>query len=386
MYVFKSAWLVSARPSYTGLSREEDTMFTNKVLQIPRYEAGKSIEELMREKGLAPSKIIKMASNENPLGASPRVVQAIRRCCRNIYRYPDKTSTVLRQKLARQLKVLPDQLMIGNGSNEILECVIKSFVQPADEVIIATPTFPMYKLFSLMMGATVKQVPLTDFQQDVAAMKDAISPKTRIVFLSNPHNPAGTYISQSMLEKFLKSVPKEVIVVLDEAYYDFVTARDFPQSVPLIKAFPNIVIARTFSKAQGLAGLRVGYGVGSCAMIDLLNRFRQPFNVNVLAQTAACAVLDDRVYLEKSRALVRDAKKYFYKVLSQKGISYIPTEANFILIKVGKGKEVYEELLDQGIIVRPMDTHGLHEYIRVSFDTERHNQRFMRALLPLVKK
>ena len=350
------------------------------VERLVPYDPGKPIEELEREKGI---RAIKLASNENPLGPSPKAVEAIRRAAEKVHRYPDGACYYLRQRLSEFLGVSGKNLIFGNGSNEIIEILMRTFLEPGDEVIYAWPAFVVYKLISQAMGLRAVEVPLTeDLRHNLSAMADAISDRTRMVFIANPNNPTGTIVTGEEVERFLERVPEDVIVVVDEAYYEF--AKDFDDYPDLLEVAVsgdrNLVLMRTFSKAYGLAGLRIGYAVSNEVIIDYMNRVRQPFNVNLVAQEAAIAALEDQEHVEKSVALVREGLKYLYAALSEMGLEYVPTYTNFLLIKVGEGRRVFEALLDRGGIVRAMDGYSLPEYIRVTVGLPEENEAFVKAL------
>ncbi|MEK7842342.1 MAG: histidinol-phosphate transaminase [Deltaproteobacteria bacterium] len=342
------------------------------------YPPGKPIEEVERELGIKGS--IKLASNENPLGPSPKAVDAVSKALKNLHRYPDGGCYYLKEKLAKRLGVKPENLIIGNGSNEIIELVVRTFLRPGAEAIMGNPSFAVYPLVVPAAGGKAVLVPLKNLTHDLDAMADAITEKTKIVFIANPNNPTGTMVAKKELDKFCARMPEDIILVLDEAYYEFVTSRDFPNSFEYLKEGKNVVILRTFSKIYGLAGLRIGYGIAPEKLVFYMNKVRQPFNVNSLAQIAAMAALDDEEHLKKSQKNNKEGLEYLFNELKAMGIEHVTTQANFFLIKVGKGKEIYDALLRQGVIVRPMASYGLGEYIRVTVGTAEENKRFMEAI------
>lgn len=353
------------------------------LFNIKPYQPGKPIEEVKRELGL--QDVIKMASNENPLGPSPKAVEAIKRYAGNIInRYPEGGCFYLRGAIAKRLKIKPEQLIFGNGSDELIELTLKAFVNEGDEVIVASPTFLMYEVASSAHGAKIKVVPTRYFKYDLKAMKDAVTKNTKVVFIANPDNPNGTYVARYELEDFLKQLPGETIVFLDEAYFEFVEEQDYPNGFDYIGK-NNIIVTRTFSKAYGLAGLRVGYGVSSPEIIKYMDSVRDPFNVNSLAQIGALAALKDKEFLAKSKKAVREGKKFLYSELKAMGVRYVPSVTNFILIELGpKSAEITERLLKKGVIVRNMKAWGLENFIRVTVGKEAENKRFIRELKKII--
>lgn len=350
-----------------------------RILAIKPYQAGKPIDEVKRELGL--KKVIKLASNENPFGPSPKVLAAIRQAARGIHRYPDSGCFYLRRELAARLSCAENQLIFGNGSDEVILMTLRAFVEPGDEIIVAQPTFLMYTIGGQAVGATIKTVGLKDFRYDLAGMAQAVTPKTKVIIIGNPDNPAGTYISSEKLVIFLKNLRPDILVLFDEAYYEYVKAPDYPDTISLLPRFKNILVTRTFSKWYGLAGLRIGYGIAEPGIVDVLNRIREPFNINTIAQAAALACLRDRAYYRRVAKAVEDGRDYLYRGLREQGLSFVESSTNFILIDVkGEGKEVARALLKQGIIVRDMGFWGLKNYIRVTIGTDKENKAFLRAL------
>ena len=343
------------------------------------YPPGKPLEELEREYGIKDS--IKLASNENPLGPSPKAVAAITAHLASLHRYPDGSGYYLLQRLAEKLHLAPDQIVLGNGSNEIIELLIRTYLQPGDEVISPFPSFLMYDLLIRAAGCHDKVVSLKDLRVDLEAMADQINSNTRMIFINNPNNPTGTIISRDDLERFLNRVPPDVIVVVDEAYIEFVQERNCALGLDYIDSDKTVVVLRTFSKAYGLAGLRIGYGVMPEEMVSFVNRVRQPFNTNALAQVAALAALDDDAFFEKTLRIIHSGLKYLYRELDRLRVGYYPTQTNFLLIDVDRdAKSVYEEMLRQGVIVRAMTAYGYPTHIRVTVGLPEENERFITSL------
>jgi histidinol-phosphate aminotransferase len=350
------------------------------VREIAPYIGGKPIEELARELGLAPETIIKLASNENPRGPSPHAVAAIAAAAADVTRYPDGNAYALKQALATKLAVSPDQIVLGNGSNDVLELVTQAFLRPGDEAVYAAHAFIVYPLATRARGGTGIEVPAVAQGHDLAAMRAAITPRTRVVFVANPNNPTGTFIAPSALEAFVADVPRDVVVVLDEAYYEYLEPGDRSNATTWPKRYPNLVVTRSFSKAYGLAALRVGYGVMDSSVADLLNRVRQPFNVNSLAQAAAFAALDDEAYVAESRRINREGMHMLEAGLARLRIEFTPSRGNFILAKVGDAARIYTSLLRKGVIVRPVANYGLPEWLRITVGVPSENERFLAAL------
>ncbi len=349
------------------------------IYKIKAYQPGKPIEEVKREFGL--KNVIKLASNENPLGPSPKAVEAIRGYASKINFYPDGGSYYLKKALGEKLGVKEENIILGNGSDEVVSLITRIFLQKGDQAIMGDPSFLMYKIDAQLSQAKVASVPLKNFRLDLSEMSKAIGSKTKLIFINNPNNPTGTIITEDEVEHFLKDVPPRILTVFDEAYYEYVEDTNYPQSIDLLDKNSNIIILRTFSKIYGLAGLRVGYGIGSPEVIDLLNKARSPFNVNSLAQVAALASLEDEDQVNQSKSLVREGKEFLYSNLRRLKVSFIPTQANFILIKIGKkAKDVEGELLKKGIIVRGMGAYNLPHYIRVTIGTKPQNEEFIKNL------
>ena len=349
------------------------------IKKLTPYVPGKPLEELEREFGIVGA--VKMASNENPLGPSPKALEAIRNSLTNIHRYPDADCRLLKSKLSKELGVPEDCIIPSNGSNEIIELSVKTFLKPGDEVIVPEPSFSLYSKFTQAADAVPIGVPLKDFSIDLKAIEKIVGPKTRMIFINNPNNPTGTVIKREAFEDFLQTLPETTITILDEAYGDFLNVDDSPQGADYVAGPRWVITLRTFSKAYGLAGLRIGYGIASKGLAQYLNKVRQPFNVNSLALVAACAALEDREHLLKTVQLVSEGLRFLYQALDRIGVKYIPSQSNFLMILVGKNcQRVYESLLQQGVIVRPLSSFGYHDYIRVTVGTAQENERFIRSL------
>lgn len=349
------------------------------ILGVQPYKPGRSLEEVQRELGL--EQVIKLASNENPLDPSPRALRAIEAALGGINLYPDGSARRLKGALARKLNVSPLNLFIGNGSNEIITIIMETFLNPGEEVVIADPSFLIFPLAVQIGNGRSVLVPLRDFKHDLPAMAEAVTPKTKLIVVSNPNNPTGTFVTRDEVEDFLTRVPPEILIVLDEAYYEYVQDEDYPQTIPYIKEGRNVIILRTFSKIYGLAGLRIGYGIAIPQIINLMNKVRQPFNVNFIAQVAAQAALEDDMHVRASIRTNNEGKVYLYRELERLRLSCVPTSANFILINLAReAAGICEGLLRKGVIVRSMEGYKLPEYIRVTVGTREQNERFIRAL------
>jgi histidinol-phosphate aminotransferase len=350
------------------------------VRGIARYIPGKPVEELAREFGLDPAAIVKLASNENPRGPSPRVLAAVAQAATELTRYPDGNGFALKAALAQKFGISPDAIVLGNGSNDILELVAAAFLRPGLQAVYAQHAFAVYPLATQARGAKGIAVPAKDFGHDLPAMRAAITADTRVAFVANPNNPTGTWLPPAAVRAFVASVPRDVVVVLDEAYNEYLAPAEQANATGWIDEFPHLVVSRSFSKAYGLAALRVGYGVASPAVADLLNRVRQPFNVNALAQAAAVAALADTAYVDESRALNAAGMKQLAAGLAPLNVRMLPSHGNFVLVHVGDAAKVYDALLRQGVIVRPVANYGLPEWLRVTVGTAGENARFLAAL------
>jgi len=354
------------------------------VRAIAPYVGGKPIEEVARELGLDPANIIKLASNENPRGPSPKVLAAIAGAAGGLTRYPDGNAFALKAALSERLRVRPEQIVLGNGSNDVLELATQAFLRPGDDAVYSQYAFIVYPLATQARGARGIEVRARDLGHDLAAMRAALTPQTRIVFIANPNNPTGTWLPPAEVQAFVASIPAGVLVVLDEAYNEYLQADEQADSASWIAAHPNLLVSRTFSKAYGLAGLRVGYGIADAGVADMLNRVRQPFNVNSIAQAAALAALADEAYVAESARLNREGLVQLMAGLDAIGVAYLPSHGNFLMVRVadaGKGAApVYEALLRSGVIVRPVANYGLPDWIRVTVGLPEENARFLSAL------
>ncbi len=359
-----------------------ETLANPAVLTQPVYEPGKPIEYVARELGLDPETIIKLASNENPFGPSPKAVAAARTALEQAELYPDGGCYELREKLAAVRGVGANQLVIGNGSNEIIELLGHVLLRPGDEVVMGAPAFVVYKLVTLLFGATPVEVPLTNHTHDLEKMAAAVTKRTKLVFVCSPNNPTGTANSEAQLLAFARSLPEHVVVVFDEAYAEYVERA--PDLRPLLREGRKVVCLRTFSKIHGLASLRIGYGYGSPEAAALLNRVRQPFNVNAIAQAAALAALEDGEFMERCARENRAGLLQLEEGFRARGLEWVPSVANFVLVKVGDGARVFDALQRRGVIVRPMRPYGMAEWVRVTVGTHVQNERFLGELAAVI--
>jgi histidinol-phosphate aminotransferase len=349
------------------------------ILKIKPYIPGKPIEEVKREFGL--KSVIKLASNENPFPPSPKVLKAIRGAACQVNRYPDGACYELRQVIAKRLKVRPEQLVFGCGSDEAIVLALRAFINPGDEVVMAKPSFLVYSIASTAVGARLVEVPLKGLKYDLVAMRKAVTKKTKIVFIGNPDNPSGLYSSKAEVAEFLKGFPEDVLVFFDEAYFEFVSDKDYPDTLALLKLRKNIIVARTFSKLYGLAGLRVGYAVASAEVAGLMDRAREPFNVTSVAQAAAVAAFKDEAYYKKVLQVLTREREVVCSGLESMGIKYSKGATNFIQVQVPRdSRDVVLALIKKGVIVRDMSVWGLQNYIRVTIGTPAENKRFLKAL------
>ena len=348
------------------------------VRAISPYQPGKPITELAREMGIPVEKILKLASNENPLGMSPKAKAAVEAAIGGIERYPDQFDLI--KAVAAHCGVAQNQVVLGNGSNDVLDLIARVFLAPGRSAVFAQHAFAVYPLATLSTGAELISTPAKSYGHDLDAMRAAIRPDTRIVWIANPNNPTGTYLPSADVRAFLEAVPKDVIVVLDEAYNEYIPPTDRVDTAAWIKDFPNLVVCRTFSKIYGLAGLRVGYALASAEVADLMNRVRQPFNVNNLAIAAAVAALDDDQFVAESYELNRLGMAQIVSGLQRLGLEHIPSHGNFVTFRAGEAAAVNQKLLQQGVIVRPIGGYGLPEWLRVTIATGPENARFLEAL------
>ncbi|MES2921625.1 MAG: histidinol-phosphate transaminase [Verrucomicrobiota bacterium] len=348
------------------------------VCDLVAYEPGKPIDETARELGLDPSQIVKVASNENPLGPSPLAKIAMREAIEEAHIYPDGGGYRLRSAIADSFGMDLANVVLGNGSNEIIELLCHTFLNQDAELIAAKHAFVVYKLMATLFGAKYVEVPDPGFIHDLDAMADAITDKTRLVFIANPNNPTGTMVDQDAIDRFMARVPEHVIVVFDEAYFEFPDSP--PDTLRYVREGRNVCVLRTFSKIHGLAALRVGYGLASKGVATLLQKARQPFNVNSIAQAGALAALADLEHIEKTRSVNRVGMAFYEKALAGRGLEYVPSYANFLLIKTGDGDRVFREMLKQGVIVRAMSSYKLPDWVRISIGTEVQNLRCLEVL------
>lgn len=347
------------------------------ITDLAPYQPGKPVEELARELGI--EEAVKLASNESPLGPSPRAVEAIRKAAEGIHRYPDGASFELRAKLADRLAVGGDQLVFGCGGDEVLELLAKTLLGPGDEVIFPWPSFAMYPIVVQGMGATSIQVSLTDaFEHDLHAMAAAVTERTKLVFVCNPNNPTGTSIGAEDFDSFVEALPSHVVLAVDEAYFDYARRPDFPDAIGWTHRRPGTLVLRTFSKIYGLAGLRIGYGVSDPELASYLERARHPFNVNRLAEAAALAALDDSEHAERSKQVNAEGIAYLTRELEALSVPVWPTDANFLLARPGPG--VYDALLHQGVIVRPLGGFGMPDFVRITVGLPEENERLVDAM------
>jgi len=353
------------------------------VSRIKPYVPGKPVKELERELGIKDS--IKLASNENPLGPSQKALKALQDFLHNgseLSRYPDSNGYYLKSAVSERLNVDSDEIILGNGSNELIDIAVRTFMGPGDEAIMAAPSFVAYSIAVKSVGGIIKEVPLLDYRHDLAAMADAITEKTKIVFIANPNNPTGTINKRDEFERFMDKVPDSVLVIVDEAYYEYVTDSEYPDTIKYFMDGMDILILRTFSKAYGLAGLRIGYGIAGNDIVAEMNKIRNPFNTNTLAQLAATNALTDDGHLKKTIEVNEQGKEFLYRELDSLEISYVPTEANFIYMPLHvEAKIIYGALLRMGVIVRPV---GPKE-IRVTIGLIEENKRFIEALKTVMR-
>nr|VFJ48821.1 MAG: histidinol-phosphate aminotransferase [Candidatus Kentron sp. FW]VFJ57053.1 MAG: histidinol-phosphate aminotransferase [Candidatus Kentron sp. FW] len=349
------------------------------IRSLQPYRPGKPIEELERELGIPD--IVKLASNENPSGPGPMAREAVARYIGELGRYPDGNGFLLKQKIAAHLSITPEMLTLGNGSNDVLELVARVFASREHQILFSEHAFAVYPLAAQAVGARGVTVPAIDFGHDLSAMLAAVTDRTRVIFIANPNNPTGTWVDTSTLDAFLQAVPDTVLVVVDEAYGEYVDNPDYPDCVAWLPRYSNLIVTRTFSKAHGLAGLRVGYAISHPDIADLLNRIRQPFNVNSMALAAATAALEDTDHLRQSKHLNDAGYRQLTTAFDKLGLEYIPSVGNFITVHVGRsGEEVYNKLLKQGVIVRPIGNYALPHHLRVTIGLEPENAKFIRAL------
>ncbi len=357
------------------------------VLDLMPYQPGKPIESLARELGLDAGKIVKLASNENPLGPSPKALATMQASLQEVARYPDGNGYLLKQKLAEKLNVAMDQITLGNGSNDVLDLIARVFLGPGRSAVFSQYAFAVYPISVQAVGAEARIAPAHDgrrgpaYGHDMTAMLDQVAENTTVIFIANPNNPTGTYVTQTELGNFLQALPERVIAVVDEAYFEYVERGDYPDSCQWLSRFPNLIVTRTFSKAYGLAGLRIGYALSNPQLADLLNRVRQPFNVNGMALAAAAAAIEDDDHLRASRNINREGMVQLEEAFERRGLNYIPSVGNFITVDIGRdGDLIFQALLREGVIVRPVANYGMPRHLRVSVGTRAENQTFIDAL------
>jgi histidinol-phosphate aminotransferase len=356
-----------------------ESLANDHILGIAPYEPGKPVEELERELGIHDA--VKLASNENPLPPSDRVQQAIIAALPHLNRYPDGSGFYLRQAIAKKHGFTPDQVVLGNGSNDLIELVVRAFMRPGDEAVVPHPSFVVYPMIVQAVGGIRVMVMLRDYRLDLEAMARAITPHTKVVFIANPNNPTATIVTADEVEHFMARVPERTIVIFDEAYMEFAHGPDFPETMSLIRQGRKVVVLRTLSKAASLAGLRVGYGIADADAVALMNRIRQPFNVNSLAQVAALAALEDENHVVECVRMIDAGKAYLTDEFRTLGLKTVPSRANFILVDVGRSAaDIYQKLLHEGVIVRPMTAFGMETALRISIGTPDENRRLVKGL------
>ena len=351
--------------------------------EITVYQPGKPIEETARELGLDPGAIIKLASNENPLGPSPKAMEAMRDALETGHLYPDGGGFCLCNAVAAKLGLGPENVILGNGSNEVLEFLGHAFLNPGDDVVTSQYAFIVYKLIATSFGARAIEVSSPDYQQDLDGMLAAVTPKTRLIFVPNPNNPTGTLLSQEAIDDFMSRISENVIVVFDEAYFEFLDRP--PDTLRFVREGRNIVVLRTFSKIHGLAGLRIGYAVGPPDLVQVLHKTRQPFNVNSIAQVGALAALEDDEHLRETKRVVDEGRAYLHEQFATMKIPFVRGTANFVMVRVGDGHAIFEKLLRQGIIVRPLKGYDLPEWVRISVGTMEENKKLIVALKKVLR-
>ncbi|PYN31011.1 MAG: histidinol-phosphate transaminase [Candidatus Rokuibacteriota bacterium] len=367
------------------MSTQWESLANEHILGIAPYEPGKPIDELERELGIHDA--IKLASNENPLPPSGRVQRAILAAVNHLNRYPDGSGFYLRQALAKKHGVSPDQVVLGNGSNELIELLVRTFLRPGDEAVVPHPSFVVYPMIVQAAGGVRVMVMLKEHRLDLEAMARAITPMTKVVFVANPNNPTATIVTADEIEHFMARVPERTIVVFDEAYIEFALGPDFPEALNYVKQGRKVVVLRTFSKAASLAGLRVGYGVADADAVALMNRIRQPFNVNSLAQAGALAALEDEGHVLECVRTIEAGRHFLYDEFKTLGVRYVPSRANFILVDVGRSAaDIYQKLLHEGVIVRPMTPFGMETALRITVGTPEENRKLVNALRTVLGK
>lgn len=356
-----------------------EKMGREEIFRLKPYVPGKPIEEVQRELGL--DNIIKLASNENPLGPSPRAMEAVKEILPKMHYYPDANCFYLKDKLASVYDFAPDHFIIGNGSDELLKLLAETFLSPGDEVIFGQPSFSEYEFTATIMGANCIYVPLNDFKHDLQAMADAINSRTKILYFCNPNNPTGTIVEKAEVDQFMDRIPEDILIIFDEAYVEYNESPDFISGLEYLRQNRNVIVLRTFSKIYGLAALRIGYGITRPEIAAAVDRVTEPFNVNMLAQAAAIAALGDHDHVAASRKMNAAGKAYLGGEFSAMGLKYVPTEANFVFVDTGKNcQDVFKQLLKKGVIVRTGDIFGYPDFIRVTIGSQAENERFISSL------
>jgi histidinol-phosphate aminotransferase len=370
-----------ARNLFTRILRHTMSIWdyaNTQLKDLVAYEPGKPIEEVARERGLRPEEIIKMASNENPLGPSPKALLAMQEAVKEVHIYPDGGGWKLRRAIAEKFGLELNNVILGSGSNEVIEFIGHAFLKPGDNIITAEHAFLVYKLMAKVFGADTIEVPDPGLIHDLDAMAAAITPNTKEIFIANPNNPTGTLVTQEQIDRFMEKVPPHVMVVFDEAYYEFLD--NPPDTLKYVREGRNVIILRTFSKIQGLAGLRIGYGLGKPEIIEILQRTRQPFNTNSIAQAGALAGLLDEEHQNETKRITDQGRAFLEAQFSAMGLSYVPSYANFVLVKVGDGNEIFRRMMDKGVIVRAMAAYKLPEWVRISVGTPEQCERCIQVL------
>jgi histidinol-phosphate aminotransferase len=362
-----------------GLVRKE-------IREITPYITGKPIEEIRRELGVK-GEIIKLASNENPMGPSPLAIEVIEREVKNLHYYPDGTGYALREKLAERLGMSGEEIILGAGSCEVIELIGKTFVSPGDEVISSKYAFTVYQLATRIVGGKNIVVPANAYGHDLKAMRDAITDNTKVIFIANPNNPTGTMNTAQEISKFLDSVPDDVVVVIDEAYYEYIEREDYPKTLSYVKDKRNLIILRTFSKVHGLAGLRIGFGIAKKDLIQFINQVREPFNTSRIAQDAALAAIDDQEHIRKSVESNKKEKQYFYEILEKEKLSFLPSEGNFVTLDLKmNAQEIFHKLMCEGVVVRPLEMYDMPNAIRVTVGTRSQIDKFVQSIKKVFEK
>lgn len=356
--------------------------FREEIKDLKPYKPGKPIDDVKREYGL--DRVIKLASNENPLGCSKKVIEAVKKACENLSLYPDGNSTILKEALSKKLDISTDQILPSSGADEMIDLISRALIEKNDEVIMADITFPRYIATTKMMGGIPVTVPLKDWTYDLNGILNKITDKTKLIWLCNPNNPTGTMVTKDEVLSFLDKIPENVVVVYDEAYREFVTRDDYPKnSIEFVEKYPNVIVMRTFSKVYGLAGIRVAYTISNKEIIENINKVRGPFNVNSLAQVAGVAALEDQDFLKKTFEVNLEGKNYLYKEFDKMGLKYPPSETNHIFVDVEKdANEVFVEMQKRGVIIRPMGG----TFIRVSIGTMEENKIFIETLREVLNR